>query len=133
MNQQVTAHTYEHVRSYDTFLRKFKKNLIKEFISALVDIRRFFFFFLISIIGVMLFIFEFSFFKKILKIVMVPVGIFLIGKYALDSSSVPVILLVYTPIFSIAMYIFFENKILKGVVGFVGVSAFVSLFILCLI
>ena len=123
MNQQVIVHSYEHTLSYDTFLTRFRKNLIKEFVSILISIREILSVFLVSIVGVILFVFEFSLFKKVLSVVLPPVAIFLIGKYL-------TLLPMYAVIPLTVASIFFPSKFFMLIIG---LAILISFFIVLLV
>lgn len=155
MNQHHSAHTETHAHTHDDFLVRFKKNLFNELLLALKKIGAFLRISMTLLIGVMLFLGEFNFMKIVLILIILPLFIFIVGSHFTLLSTGLIIAMTSVSImslfvsepgdnfvewFSEIVSSLFEgtseassSSLSQKMMGFVTLSAFVSLFLVFLI
>ncbi len=132
MNQLIQIHQGKSIHTHDDFLKRFRKNLLKELraISSILTVIMAFV--KTFLLGAVLFIFEFELFKEVLSIIFPSVAIFLIGYYLTLLPFYIVFPLACIPAIMFPLYEVTAGKVAKRILGFLGVAMFFSLFIVFL-
>lgn len=155
MTQHAHMHETAPVSTHADFLARFKKNLVKELVSALGLVLFLIKLFLITTLGIFLFVKDFKFVKIVFALIAPPLFIYIVGSNLTLLSTSLVILMAFVSImtlyidkegdglvgwFNDVILSLFEgtaesssSTITQKLMGFVALSAFVSFFIVFIV